>query len=188
MLTIVPDPDAGDNARPTSSSPALIDEIVREGARRMLAEALQAEVEDYIAAFGDERDENGRRRRPLDVPSTASQTGDLRPREIVHAWRGGVARRRRWPPQRRHCPALAGAPGLRRRDRTRGANRKAPYVAVPRAAPRPPISSVKPGARAQEPTHRRRRGAGGRGGGFVMPGSLLTGRGARPHDRAPPRD
>jgi hypothetical protein len=28
---------------------ALIDELVREGARRMLAEALQAEVDDYIA-------------------------------------------------------------------------------------------------------------------------------------------
>jgi hypothetical protein len=29
----------------------LIDELVREGARRMLAEALQAEVDDYIARF-----------------------------------------------------------------------------------------------------------------------------------------
>jgi hypothetical protein len=28
-----------------------IDEIVREGARRMLAQALQAEVDAYIAAF-----------------------------------------------------------------------------------------------------------------------------------------
>jgi hypothetical protein len=32
-------------------SSSLIDEIVREGARRMLAEALQAEVDAYIAAF-----------------------------------------------------------------------------------------------------------------------------------------
>jgi transposase-like protein len=39
----------------------LIDEIVREGARRMLAEALQAEVEAYIAQFADQRDEAGRR-------------------------------------------------------------------------------------------------------------------------------
>ena len=39
----------------------MIDEIVREGARRMLAEALQAEVDAYIAAFASERDENGRR-------------------------------------------------------------------------------------------------------------------------------
>jgi hypothetical protein len=43
------------------SSPSLIDEIVREGARRMLAEALQAEVEAYIAQFTAERDEDGRR-------------------------------------------------------------------------------------------------------------------------------
>ena len=28
---------------------ALIDELVREGARRLLAEALHAEVDDYIA-------------------------------------------------------------------------------------------------------------------------------------------
>jgi Transposase, Mutator family len=42
-------------------SASLIDEIVREGARRMLAEALQAEVDAYIAAHAAERDENGRR-------------------------------------------------------------------------------------------------------------------------------
>jgi hypothetical protein len=42
-------------------APSLIDEIVREGARRMLAEALQAEVDAYIARFAAERDENGRR-------------------------------------------------------------------------------------------------------------------------------
>ena len=35
----------------------MIDELVREGARRMLAEALQAEVDAYIAQFIDERDE-----------------------------------------------------------------------------------------------------------------------------------
>jgi predicted amidohydrolase len=40
---------------------SLIDQIVRDGARRMLAEALQAEVEGYIAQFVAERDENGRR-------------------------------------------------------------------------------------------------------------------------------
>jgi len=37
----------------------LIDELVREGARRMLAEALQAEVDAYIAQFTEERDETG---------------------------------------------------------------------------------------------------------------------------------
>ena len=38
-------------------SASLIDEIVREGARRMLAEALQAEVDAYVAALAAERDE-----------------------------------------------------------------------------------------------------------------------------------
>jgi transposase-like protein len=57
MLTVVPDPVARDSA----GSSSLIDEIVREGARRMLAEALQAEVDAYIARFAAERDEQGRR-------------------------------------------------------------------------------------------------------------------------------
>ncbi|WP_436838833.1 IS256 family transposase [Nonomuraea cavernae] len=57
-LTVVPELPADDNS-PASSS--LIDQIVREGARKMLAAALQAEVDAYIAAFADERDENGRR-------------------------------------------------------------------------------------------------------------------------------
>ena len=35
-----------------------LDEIAREGARRMLIEALEAEVEDYIGLFQD-RDEGG---------------------------------------------------------------------------------------------------------------------------------
>ena len=37
----------------------MIDELVREGARRMLAEALQAEVDAYCARFADERDRTG---------------------------------------------------------------------------------------------------------------------------------
>jgi putative transposase len=40
---------------------ASLDEIVREGARRMLAAALEDEVAAYIAAHAAERDENGRR-------------------------------------------------------------------------------------------------------------------------------
>jgi putative transposase len=57
MLTVVPDPAGRDSSAPSS----LIDEIVREGARRMLAEALAAEVDAYIAAHAAEQDENGRR-------------------------------------------------------------------------------------------------------------------------------
>ena len=36
-----------------------LDELVREGARRMLAMALEAEVDAYLAAFADERDDAG---------------------------------------------------------------------------------------------------------------------------------
>lgn len=40
---------------------SLIDQIVREAARRMLAQALKAEVGAYIAGFADECDEHGHR-------------------------------------------------------------------------------------------------------------------------------
>ena len=60
MLTVVPGEGSGHEGG-KGGSPSLIDEIVREGARRMLAEALQAEVEAYIAELAGERDENGRR-------------------------------------------------------------------------------------------------------------------------------
>ncbi len=54
MLTVV---DA-DGMTPNGS---LIDEIVREGARRMLAAALEAEVNSYLAELSGQRDETGRR-------------------------------------------------------------------------------------------------------------------------------
>jgi len=56
-------------------SASLIDQIVRDGARRMLAEALQAEVDAYIAAFVGERDENGRR--------LVVRNGSHLPREVL---------------------------------------------------------------------------------------------------------
>src|SRR4051794_17805856 len=74
VLTVVPGAaDADDPRRPDGV--ALIDEIVREGARRMLAEALQAEVDAYIAAFRDERDENGHR--------LVVRNGTHQPREVL---------------------------------------------------------------------------------------------------------
>ena len=62
MLTVVSD-SAGrdDSTDAATSTSSLIDEIVREGARRMLAEALRAEVDAYIARFADVRDEAGHR-------------------------------------------------------------------------------------------------------------------------------
>src|SRR6478736_3424377 len=62
MLTVVSDStDRDGSAAAAPSGSSLIDELVREGAQRMLAEALQAEVDAYCARFADERDENGRR-------------------------------------------------------------------------------------------------------------------------------
>jgi transposase-like protein len=58
VLTVVQEGSSGEGP---AASGSLIDEIVREGARRMLAEALRAEVDAYVAAFGCERDEDGRR-------------------------------------------------------------------------------------------------------------------------------
>ncbi|MFE4924296.1 IS256 family transposase [Streptomyces sp. NPDC056661] len=45
----------------TETGTSLIDEIVREGARRMLAAALEAEVEQYTAELAGQRDELGHR-------------------------------------------------------------------------------------------------------------------------------
>jgi transposase-like protein len=58
VLTVVQD---GSSEEERAASGSLIDEIVREGARRMLAEALRAEVDAYITAFAVERDGQGRR-------------------------------------------------------------------------------------------------------------------------------
>src|SRR3954470_23201843 len=38
-----------------------LDELAREGARRMIATALEAEVADYIERFEEERDADGKR-------------------------------------------------------------------------------------------------------------------------------
>lgn len=45
----------------TESSGSLLDEIVRDGARQMLAEALQAEVAAFVDAAADQVDEEGHR-------------------------------------------------------------------------------------------------------------------------------
>lgn len=49
----------GGEAAGVSRSP--IDEIVREGARRMLEAALRAEVAAYVERFTNEVDEDGRK-------------------------------------------------------------------------------------------------------------------------------
>jgi putative transposase len=59
-----------------------LDELAREGARRMLAAALEAEVDAYLAAAAAERDEQGRR--------LVVRNGHARQREILTA-AGAVA-------------------------------------------------------------------------------------------------
>src|SRR4051812_46813798 len=74
VLTVVPGvADPGDPRRDDSAS--LIDNLVREGARRMLAQALQAEVDDYIARFVGEGDENG--------GGLVVRNGSLQPRTVL---------------------------------------------------------------------------------------------------------
>jgi transposase-like protein len=75
MLTVVPGAAGTDDPRGDGAGSSLIDEIVRDGARRMLAEALQAEVDAYIARFTAERDANGRR--------LVVRNGTHQPREVL---------------------------------------------------------------------------------------------------------
>jgi putative transposase len=74
VLTVVPGTDDAEDPRRPEGAASLIDTIVRDGARRMLAAALQAEVDAYIAAFTDQRDEAGRR---LVVRNGSHQTREV---------------------------------------------------------------------------------------------------------------
>src|SRR6266481_1757724 len=59
MLTVVHDaPSPHEDA---AAGRSLLDEIVRDGARQMLAAALKAEVAAYVEGFADQLDEDGRR-------------------------------------------------------------------------------------------------------------------------------
>jgi transposase-like protein len=79
VLTVVSDSGDLESSGVASmlGSSSLIDEILREGARRMLAEALRAEVDAYCARFVDERDEHGRR--------LVVRNGYHEPREVTTA-------------------------------------------------------------------------------------------------------
>ena len=70
MLSVV-------SADGSTESGSLIDEIVREGARRMLAAALEAEVNQYIAKLASETDERGHR--------LVVRNGRHRPRTVATA-------------------------------------------------------------------------------------------------------
>ena len=55
------DHEAEDNAETTEGAVPTLDEVAREGARRMLMAAMEDEVVRYIESHADARDENGRR-------------------------------------------------------------------------------------------------------------------------------
>ena len=61
MLKVVPDAEASKENTTGSAGGSLLDAIVRDGARQMLATALQAEVGAYVEAFADQLDGHGRR-------------------------------------------------------------------------------------------------------------------------------
>ena len=115
MLTVVQEGSSGaEEGRPGS----LIDEIVREGARRMLAEALQAEVDAYIAAFAAERDGEGRRlvvrngyHQPREVLTSAGSVEVTAPRVNDKRTEPATGERRRFssailPPWARKTPKV----------------------------------------------------------------------------------
>src|SRR5947199_4182718 len=52
-----------------------LDELAREGARRMLVAALEAEEADYVARFGEARDERGH--------AEVVRNGHGRPRKVT---------------------------------------------------------------------------------------------------------
>ncbi|MFG2479897.1 IS256 family transposase [Streptomyces fagopyri] len=70
MLSVV-------NVDGSAPNGSLIDEFVREGARRMLAAALEAEANAYIAELVGEKDENG--------PRLVVRNGYHRPRSVTTA-------------------------------------------------------------------------------------------------------
>jgi putative transposase len=112
MLKVVADEAAREDLA------ASLDEIVREGARRMLAAALEDEVAAYIAACAGERDEQGRRlvvrnghARPRQVTTAAGAVEVTAPRVDDRRVDGATGERRRFrssilPPWCRRSPKV----------------------------------------------------------------------------------
>jgi transposase-like protein len=113
VLTVVPGAAGADDPAGTRGV-SLIDDLVREGARKMLAEALQAEVDDYIARHAGERDENGRR--------LVVRNGSHQPREVLTS-AGAVEVLAPRVNDRRVDPETGSGPGSPRRSCRRGAAR-----------------------------------------------------------------
>jgi transposase-like protein len=112
MLSVV-------NEDGTTESGSLIDDIVREGARRMLAAALEAEVDQYIAELTAEKDKAGRRlvvrngrHRPRSVSTAAGPVEVTAPRVNDKRIDGVTGQRMRFsskilPPWARKSPKIS---------------------------------------------------------------------------------
>jgi hypothetical protein len=117
---------------------SLLDEITREGARRMLVAALETEVAAYVEAHCDERDavghalvvRNGKGRTRKVTRRFRDHSGERAPRE-----RPANRPRRRAPPVHEPHPASLHAPLS---ERGRGAARALPAGALHRRLPRGP--------------------------------------------------
>ncbi len=75
MLTVVD--DALDTHAPVAVGGVMLDALAREGARRMLAAALQAEVAAYVEAHAGQVDEHGHR--------LVVRNGSQAPRQVATA-------------------------------------------------------------------------------------------------------
>ena len=100
-----------DEAEPSEASCSVLDEIVREAARQMLAVALQAEVSAYIDAHAEEVDENGHR--------LVVRNGHHNEREVITA-AGPVPVRAPRVNDKRTDPATGSGNGSLRRSCPRG--------------------------------------------------------------------
>jgi putative transposase len=113
MLKILAGGSAGEELGST------LDEICREGARRMLAAALELEVDEYLTGLIDERDENGRRlvvrnghARPRSITTAAGSVEIRAPRVDDHRLDPGTGERQRFkssivPPWCRKSPKVS---------------------------------------------------------------------------------
>jgi transposase-like protein len=114
MLKVVEKPDG----REASEEHLLLDELARQGARRMLIEALKAEVDDYVERHRRERDEQGRAavvrngHAPTRKVRLGAGTVELNAPRVNDRWRDEHGRRQRFtshilPPDMRRSPKVA---------------------------------------------------------------------------------
>ena len=108
MTNVVTLPGAGGNEEITVT----LDELAREGARRMIAAALRAEADEYVERFSDEVDEDDHR---LVVRNGRAQRaeGDGRVRDDPDQGAAGERQARRRGDRRAAAVQLADPAGVR---------------------------------------------------------------------------